>query len=157
MTGRSRCFWSRFGFCCRGFTLIELVIIIAVLTILAAIAIPSIGNLIETSRVNSTEAELSELKKAIVGSPQVVGNGNYVSRGFENDVGFAPSRLQDLVSKPDTVSSYNRITGLGWNGPYIDSSNGDYLRDAWDSTFVYAAATRTITSVGSGANISVSF
>lgn len=157
MPGRKTGFSLRFGFDCRGFTLIELVIIIAVLTILAAIAIPSIGNLIETSRVNSTKAELSELKKAIIGSPQVIGGGNYVSRGFESDVGFAPSRLQDLVTKPDTVTSYNRITGLGWDGPYIDSSGGDYLRDAWDSTFFYAAATRTITSVGSGANISVSF
>lgn len=141
----------------RGFTLIELVIIIAVLTILAAIAIPGIGNLIETSRINSTKAELIELKKAIVGSPQVVENGNYVSRGFENDVGFAPSCLKDLVTKPDTVAGYNRITRLGWNGPYIDSSGGQYLRDAWDSAFVYAASTRIITSIGSGASISVSF
>lgn len=140
-----------------GFTLIELVIIIAVLTILAVSAIPRIGNLIETSKINATESELSELKRAIVGTPQVTGGNNYTSRGFENDVGFVPSRLEDLVAKPGSVSVYNRITGMGWNGPYIDSTDGEYLRDAWDSVYVYAAAGRTITSAGSGASISVSF
>jgi len=140
-----------------GFTLIELVIIIVVLTIVSAIAIPRIGDLIETSKSNATKSELSELKKAIVGTPQVTGGNSYASRGFENDVGFPPSRLEDLVAKPGSVSVYNRITGIGWNGPYIDSTDGEYLLDAWDSVYIYAAAGRTITSAGSGASISVSF
>lgn len=140
-----------------GFTLIELVIIIAVLAVVAAVAIPRIGGLIETSRTSATKSELSELKKAIVGSPQVTGGNSYASRGFENDVGFPPSRLEDLVTKPDSIPIYNRIAGIGWNGPYIDSANGEYLLDAWDSVYAYTAAGRTITSSGSGSAISVNF
>ncbi len=140
-----------------GFTVLELVVIIVVLGILAAVGIPKIGGLITSSKVNSTKSEMSELKKAIVGSPGMVAGGTIASRGFENDVGFAPSRLEDLVTKPDSIPSWNRITGIGWHGPYIDTSEGEYLSDAWGAAYAYNSATRKIVSIGSGDSLSVGF
>ncbi len=142
---------------CSGFTLIELVIIIVVLAILAAVGIPSIGGMIAASKVNATKSEMLELKKAIVGSPSMVAGGTITSKGFEYDVGFAPSRLEDLVSKPGSVQVWNRITEIGWHGPYIDASDGDYITDAWGSTYAYSNVSRTIMSVNSDDTISVSF
>jgi len=142
---------------CSGFTLIELVMIIVVLAILAGVGIPKIGGIIAASKVNSTKSEMSELKRAIVGSPSMVAGGTIASKGFEHDVGFAPSRLVDLVSQPGSLQVWNRITEIGWHGPYIDSTDGDYMTDAWGSTYAYNNVSRTIMSVGSDDTLSVSF
>jgi type II secretory pathway pseudopilin PulG len=140
-----------------GFTLIELVLIVALLGIVAAVGVPSILRLLDTSKVNATKAELSELKKAIVGDALVSAGGVYASHGYENDTGHPPSRLQDLVAKPDSVPTFDIVTGIGWNGPYIDSAGVSYLYDAWGSEYVYSSAYRTITSTGSGTDVSINF
>lgn len=134
----------------RGFTLIEIVIIIVTLGILAAVAVPRFVDLTENSKVNATKQELMSLKRAIIGNPDVVAGGEYVDRGFEGDVGFVPSQLSDLVAKPDSVSPYNPLNRLGWNGPYMDSAGGDYTLDAWGNAYVYVPGARMIFSTGGG-------
>ncbi len=136
----------------RGFTLIEIVIIIVTLGILAAVAIPKFADMTESSKVNATKQELSSLKKAIVGNPEAVAGGEYIDRGFEGDVGFVPGTLADLAAKPDSVTTYDQLTRLGWNGPYIDGSNSDYLTDAWGDNYVFLPGSRTILSTGGGAD-----
>jgi len=133
-----------------GFTLIELVILIVTLGIIAAVAIPKFADVSEGAKVNSTREELNRLKRAIVGDPSVVAGGEYVDRGFEGDVGFVPSTLSDLVVKPDSVASYDRLTRLGWNGPYIDAGNNEYLTDAWGNAYSYDPGGRRIISPGAG-------
>jgi prepilin-type N-terminal cleavage/methylation domain-containing protein len=140
-----------------GFSLVEIILVIVALGIIAAVGIPKIGSFIGDSRVTTTKAELLELKKAIVGDPQLVSGNQHVARGFEGDVGFAPSQLEDLGSKPDSIPTWDRIQRLGWHGPYIDTADNDYLTDAWGSAYVYDADARTITSTGSGENITINF
>lgn len=140
-----------------GFTLVELVIIIVTLGILAAVAIPRFANIADGSRVTATREELHRLKLAVIGNPSAVAAGVYTDRGFEGDVGYAPQRLEDLAVKPDTIALFNKFTRLGWNGPYIDSSGGDYLRDAWGAAYEYDPALRRIASIGGGDTIAVSF
>jgi hypothetical protein len=130
---------------------------IVVLAIIAAVGIPQIGGMIQVSKTNATNSELVELKTAIIGNPQAVSGGVQINRGFEGDVGFAPSRLEDLVTKPDSIPVWNRITRFGWNGPYIDSTDGAYLVDAWGTSYSYDYMSRTITSTGSGESLAVSF
>lgn len=141
-----------------GFTLVELVIIIVVLGILAAVAIPKFADFADSAKVNATREELVSLKRAIVGNPSAVSGGEYIDRGFEGDVGFVPSSLSDLIIKPGSLAVYDPITRLGWNGEYIDSSGGDFRKDAWGNNYIYDAGNRTITSTGgTGDNIVVSF
>jgi len=141
----------------RGFTIIELVMVIIILGIVAAIAIPRMGGIDESSRIMATKSEMLMLKKAIVGNTAVVSGGRYIDIGFEGDVGHPPAGLMELGIKPDSLSAYNKYTRTGWNGPYIDTSGEDYLRDAWGVQYVYDGVARTIASVGGDDTLKISF
>lgn len=132
-----------------GFTLVEIVIVIIVLGIMAGIAIPVVGSFLSSSRETATRDEMRRIAVAIA--------GDNAQRGFEGDVGGPPASLIDLVRKPDTLSAWDPFLDVGWNGPYLDSTNADYARDAWDSAYVYDPAARTLVSVGSGSNITITF
>jgi type II secretory pathway pseudopilin PulG len=128
--------------------------VIVVLGIVAAVAIPKMGGLSQGAKLAATKSEMQGLRAAILGSPDAHG----VPRGgYEIDVGYPPGQLLDLARKPDSVQTWNTFLERGWNGPYIDSTGGNYLRDAWDSTYTYSSAARTLTSKGSGSNVVVSF
>lgn len=141
----------------RGFTIIELVMVIVVLGIIAAIAIPRMGGMSESSRINATKSELLMLKRAIVGNPSVASGGRYIDVGYEGHMGHPPVSLSELGVKPDSLPFYDKFTRLGWNGPYVDTSGDDYLKDAWGVDYVYDGIARTIIALGGPDSIAISF
>jgi len=140
-----------------AFTLVELTMVLVIVALIAAAAIPRVGLMIESSKKAATLEEMQEIKRAIVGDPAVTSGGQLVNVGYEGDVGSPPPDLLGLSSKPVGVSDYDRFTRRGWNGPYIDPDNLDYLTDAWGATYQYDPDARTITSVGSSESIVISF
>ena len=101
-----------------------------------------------SAKINASKQEMLTLKQAIIGNPGAISGGEYIDRGFEGDVGFVPSSLTDLAIKPDSVSVYDNLTRLGWNGPYIDTGSGEYLKDAWGNNYIYRPTTRQIVCTG---------
>lgn len=124
---------------------------ILVLGIMAAVAIPVVGTFVASSKETATREEMQRLARAIAGSE------GSADRGFEGDVGYLPSALIDLARKPDSVPAWNPFTDIGWNGPYIDSTAGSYLTDAWNTAYTYNPATRSLSSTGSGSSITITF
>jgi len=132
-----------------GFTLIELVMVIVVMAALAAVSVPRINDFITNSKIQASKNEMLQIRAAISGTPDRTAGGRYVDRGYIGDVGAVPSSLNDLLTKPGPVSTYDYFSRTGWNGPYLqDDGTGNILKDAWFVSYVLNAADSTIRSWG---------
>lgn len=130
-----------------GFTLLELVVVIAIMAVLSTVALRSMKGVASQSRFEATQRGLAQIRDAILGSPDDrQPNGSWVSRGFVADVGRLPRSLDELVYQPADVSSYSvgwssTDTGVlvagGWRGPYVRLPIGaTNLFDGWASAYV---------------------
>lgn len=101
----------------RGFTLLEIMLVVGLLALLAAFVVPSLIT-------RSKEAKISITKAAIDGtmSDQI--------RQFQMDCDKFPETLMDLCTKPS-----DEETAKKWKGPYIESA--DKMKDAWQHEFNY--------------------
>jgi prepilin-type N-terminal cleavage/methylation domain-containing protein len=129
-----------------GFTLIELVVVLAVIGILAASVTPAVVQRIVDARIAATAAEARALHEAIVGD-------HTQSRfGFVGDMGRLPGSFQELVQRgslPAHTTNTRRSVGMGWRGPYINigASPNDYLLDAFGRPYT-GASTGQVRSAG---------
>ena len=119
----------------RGFTLLEVVIAIAVISILASVAVPYAAQIINQSREGSARKEMEELYGAIMGNPSVS------TPGFVGDMGRLPANLTQLNVQAGQPGGTNGTLGVrfGWFGPYINTgfdANG-YLNDPWGTPYAY--------------------
>lgn len=129
----------------RGFTLIELAIVIIILSILATVATRELSTTVDTAKYEQTKNEMDALASAIRGSEELYESGARTDFGYVGDVGALPPNLDALVQNPGGYAT--------WKGPYIDRGIAvdDFKRDGWGSYYTYQDT--MIRSTGSGSNI----
>ncbi len=127
----------------RGFTLVEVIMVVIIMGIITAVAMRSLTSSVETARIEETRNEMNQLAEAIAGNAMLYNNGVRTSFGYVGDVGSLPANLDALVTSPGYAT---------WRGPYVraDFSNfsDDYKRDAWGQLYAYTGSVM-IRSVGS--------
>ncbi len=108
-----------------GFTLVEVVVVIAVVSILAATLAPMLAQQIDQARAQATTDQLHTLSGAL--------------REYHLDVYDFPADSGNDVADLGQLTANGAGAG-GWDGPYVtDSSHaGDYATDAWGSPIDYA-------------------
>ncbi len=99
----------------RAFTLIELLLVLVILGILAAIVVPKFSGRTEQARITAAHSQIATFGTAL--------------DAFEVDNGFYPkgkSGLNDLVEQPRDTPN--------WRGPYL---KGEIPLDPWGQAYLY--------------------
>jgi general secretion pathway protein G len=98
----------------KAFTLTELMLVVAIIGILAALVIPRIAGSSEHARITAAQADINGGIKTALGN-------------YEVDIGQYPKSLQDLVVMPGNLSKDR------WHGPYLDT----VPLDPWHNGYIY--------------------
>ena len=99
-----------------GFTLVELLVVLAILALLVGLVGPRVLRSLDTSKAKTAALQIAEFEKTL--------------EIFKLDVGRFPTTeegLNALSSKPASVAT-------GWNGPYI---KGGIPADPWGKPYIY--------------------
>jgi prepilin-type N-terminal cleavage/methylation domain-containing protein len=152
MTKRSECIHLHITISKKGYSLIELMVVVIIISIIASVSIKSLMTASETARAERTKDEMDELAFAVAGDPGLVSGGTRTDFGYVGDVGSMPASLDALVLNPGGYAT--------WDGPYLkddylaSAGGGDseFKMDEWGSGYGFSAGV-TITSIGSGQTI----
>jgi general secretion pathway protein G len=99
----------------QGFTLIEMLLVLVILGILAAIVVPKFAGRTEQARQTAAQSQIATFGTAL--------------DAFEIDNGYYPkgkNGLLDLVQQPRDARN--------WKGPYLKA---DIPKDPWGNDYIY--------------------
>lgn len=99
----------------RGFTLVEIMIVIAIIGVLAGVAVPRLAGRTEDARIQATKLQIENLGMAL--------------DAFEYDCGRYPTTQEGLKVLRENTGGW-----ANWKGPYLKKN---VPLDPWKSPYVY--------------------
>ena len=99
-----------------GFSLLEMLVVLAIMALLATVVAPRLFTQVDKSKVTAAQAQAKTLRLAL--------------DAYRLDVGAYPSSSQGL-----SVLVTPPTNGEAWFGPYMDDST--LPQDPWGNEFVY--------------------
>ena len=99
-----------------GFTLLEMLVVLAIMGLLAAIIAPQVLKYLGTSRTQTAKVQIQNVVAAL--------------ELYRLDVGHYPTQeegLNAVITAPPTAA--------GWNGPYLQRPSA--LNDPWGQPYLY--------------------
>lgn len=120
-----------------GYTLTEMLVVVGVIALIAAVLVPNLMNQMQRSRAKAARIQLDNVASAV--------------EAFKSDTGHYPSTaeggLKALLSDGSTIE--------GWVGPYLKDAKT--LNDPWNRAITYQLATDaesfTLTSLGADGKV----
>jgi general secretion pathway protein G len=100
----------------RGYSLLELLVVLAILGLIIAIAAPRVIGYFDSSKAKAAEIQIANISAAL--DLYYLANGAYPSE---------QQGLKALVEQPDGMT--------GWDGPYLNRADG--IVDPWDRAYLY--------------------
>ncbi|HEY5040593.1 MAG TPA: type II secretion system major pseudopilin GspG [Verrucomicrobiae bacterium] len=98
----------------RAFTLVEMMLVVVIIGILAALVIPKLAGNTERARITAAQTDINGGIKGALGQ-------------YEVDAGSYPKNLQDLIVQPANARN--------WHGPYFDPPK--LPTDPWGTPYIY--------------------
>lgn len=139
-----------------GLTLVELLVVLAILAVLTTVAVSLTDSVVDQGRFDVTQRTLDNIQNAVLGpANQVDADGTRALGGFIADVGRPPlavgidptTQLAELWSNPRGLRAFGPATPasdpnvlllVGWRGPYLrlpSQTAALSLRDGWGNPF----------------------
>lgn len=99
----------------KGFTLIEVLLVMVILTVLAAVVVPKFTKRSEQARITAAHTDIANLEVAL--------------DAFEVDSGRYPTTSEGLKALVENPSG-----SKNWKGPYLKRG---VPKDPWDNQYIY--------------------
>ena len=119
----------------KGFTLMELMVVIAIIVLLAGIMVPNLANRLERAKITKAEADIASIESAIAMYETDTGTYPPPPAGIStNEIDYLDTFLTgNDKSAPPTYSPAYFSNSPNWHGPYIKGIE----KDPWGNDYVY--------------------
>lgn len=123
---------------------------------IVAVGLVSVSSyLLNMQQIETTNDNLTQLRRGISGNPVIVLNEARTSFGYLGDMGKLPTTLQDLWVKgtqPAFTFNSAKKAGAGWNGPYLDVIPAEFAAaralDGWGNSLSYSMTPSVHPAIG---------
>ncbi len=104
----------------KGFTLVEILVVIFLLSILATFIVPRMFQVLSGEKVKLAKTKMSVVQSAI--------------ERFSIDCGRLPNDIEEILTQPSDMEGK-------WRGPYLKLSN---LLDPWGNNYIYVPNSNSV-------------